>query len=624
MLSCALPLSCSAPEPATPLEAYARDLQDCADVNACEEQLFAMYVVPVESLFEMTEVVPHETLLLEEKLVEFDEALGNAMFISHQWAGVTSPDPDFQQFKVLQDVLRRKLRPGASITGFMQVELYTGQLHRLPAEEISSKPLFVWYDYFSCPQRSASARENAIRSIPAYVGKCRYFVILCPPVWHAGQGTFLSKRSWECRGWCRFERAVRELSRTGSTGLDIEIISETHQTVEPTMAFQVALTPVFEGQFSVEADRNRIVEVLKRMIRRKMAGCLVEADFHEYRLQRNFQRVYFRNFPIGPIDDFLPEFVSDTRDPASFMVAAFLYQNGFRSIHERSLEGWTPICFAALDGTAMLMAALLEQRADANDCITRGESRFHLAAGTPVLHMCACFKNNEAMKVLINKRCEVNGKDGYGSTALHWAGITNNVEGIQVLFDAGCLPAETNMIGYSAFRITSTTTHVDAVQALLPRTSRQEITIALHDAVLLGGGSARIVCALIEAGADVDYQLKTEVSSPMGLMMAYFSLRHRWSQSTLSTYAYHHYQATPLMCSVITSSFEATAILLAAGARLDLRNARGLTAADLAKEVSAPDHVVASLEGSKEAVERLTQDVADFVKEYFLMTTKSF
>jgi len=325
-------------------------------VNACEEQLFAMYVVPVETLFEMTEVVPHETLLLEEKLVEFDEALGNAMFISHQWAGDTSPDPDFQQFKVLQDVLRRKLRPGASITGYMQVELYTGQLHRLPAEEISSKHLFVWYDYFSCPQRSASARENAISSIPAYVGKCRYFVILCPPVWHAGQGTFLSKRSWECRGWCRFERAVRELSRTGSTGLDIEIISETHQTVEPTMAFQVALTPVGEGQFSVAADRNRLGEVLKRMLRRKIAGCLVEADFHEYRLQRNFQRVYFRNFPIGPIDDFLPEFVSDTRDPASFMVAAYMYQNGFRSIHERSLEGWTPICFAALDGTAMLGA----------------------------------------------------------------------------------------------------------------------------------------------------------------------------------------------------------------------------------------------------------------------------
>ena len=289
-----------------------------------------MYVLPVETLFEMTEVVPHETLLWDEKLVEFDEALGNAMFISHQWAGDTSPDPDFQQFKVLQDVLRRKLRPGASITGHMQVELYTGHLHRLPAEEISSKPLFVWYDYFSCPQRNASAREKAISSIPAYVGKCRYFVILCPHVWHAGQETFLSKRSWECRGWCRFERAVRELSRTGSTGLDIEIISETHQVVEPTMAFSVAMAPVSEGQFSVAADKHRIVEVLRRMIRRKMAGCLMDGDFHEYRLQRNSQRVYFRNFPIGPIDDFLPELVSETRDPASFMVAAFMYQNGFR------------------------------------------------------------------------------------------------------------------------------------------------------------------------------------------------------------------------------------------------------------------------------------------------------
>ena len=38
-----------------------------------------------------------------------------------------------------------------------------------------------------------------------------------------------------------------------------------------------------------------------------------------------------------------------------------------------------------------LVAALLEQRADANDCITRGETRFHLATGTPVPHMCACY-----------------------------------------------------------------------------------------------------------------------------------------------------------------------------------------------------------------------------------------
>ena len=34
---------------------------------------------------------------------------------------------------------------------------------------------------------------------------------------------------------------------------------------------------------------------------------------------------------------------------------------------ERTAEGWTPICLAALDGSPMLVSALLEQHADVND-----------------------------------------------------------------------------------------------------------------------------------------------------------------------------------------------------------------------------------------------------------------
>ena len=77
----------------------------------------------------------------------------------------------------------------------------------------------------------------------------------------------------------------------------------------------------------------------------------------------------------------------------------------------------------------------------------------------------------------------------------------------------------------------------------------------------------------------------------------------------LSTYAYHHYEATPLMCSVITGSFEATAVLLGAGARTDLRNARGCTVVDLARETSAPDYIMRALEGPGEAREKLVKDV---------------
>ena len=38
---------------------------------------------------------------------------------------------------------------------------------------------------------------------------------------------------------------------------------------------------------------------------------------------------------------------------------------------ERTAEGWTPICLAALDGSPMLVSALLEQHADVNDRMKR-------------------------------------------------------------------------------------------------------------------------------------------------------------------------------------------------------------------------------------------------------------
>ena len=40
--------------------------------------------------------------------------------------------------------------------------------------------LFVWYDYFSCPQEDRTNLHAAISSIPAYIESCKYFVILAP------------------------------------------------------------------------------------------------------------------------------------------------------------------------------------------------------------------------------------------------------------------------------------------------------------------------------------------------------------------------------------------------------------------------------------------------------------
>ncbi|OLP84029.1 hypothetical protein AK812_SmicGene35134 [Symbiodinium microadriaticum] len=68
-----------------------------------------------------------------------------------------------------------------------------------------------------------------------------------------------------------------------------------------------------------------------------------------------------------------------------------------------------------------------------------------------------------------------------------------------------------------------------------------------------------------------------------------------------SNYAYHHSGATPLMCSILTSSFQATAVLLAAGAKADIRNYRGKNAEELALEMSAPSHVLSALRSARDS-----------------------
>ena len=154
-------------------------------------QYFDMYTVPLETFIKMTEIRTHEDLKDEGILVNFDESQGQAMFVSHQWAGIGHPDPQFEQIQVLQEALKNFVESvTTSISPGIVIELYVGQV-----SEIVSQQLFLWYDYFCCPQglTDAEHRAAAIQSIPSYVERCRFFVILCPPIRHTQLGTLLSK-----------------------------------------------------------------------------------------------------------------------------------------------------------------------------------------------------------------------------------------------------------------------------------------------------------------------------------------------------------------------------------------------------------------------------------------------
>ena len=111
---------------------------------------------------------------------------------------------------------------------------------------------------------------------------------------------------------------------------------------------------------------------------------------------------------------------------------------------------------------------------------------------------------------------------------------------------------------------------------------------------------------LITAKDDIDQPWEPILLSQRAFC-AIFSVLHRvgTAASPVRAWAYHHYRATPLMTATICGNWDVAAILVAAGARVDLQNSRNKTALDFAREMSAPDYLLAALEGQAGACEEL-------------------
>ncbi|CAE7476138.1 unnamed protein product [Symbiodinium microadriaticum] len=577
--------------------------------------LFPMYVVPLNTALEMSEVRSHEELLAENSLIQFDESKGRAIFVSHEWSGTQHADPEGEQLAVLQNALRHMLRARDRVPIDVTTEILFGQQQGLKTSEMHDQPLFIWFDYWCVPQLQLSvaglqvetSQQKALDSIPAYVEKSCYFFILCPHVRHQNSGQLLSKRTWATRAWCRLERLASQLSVAENRQL-IEIQSAKCQTL--TLPYEYIREPVGEGEFTVESDRAKAAAIVRRIFQNKLVYYLRRGNLHNYRVFLNLQRVHFRNLPVEPMDDIIPGFKSDSMDPAIFFCESFMYQNGFQNVSDRDEAGWTPICYAALGGNAMLISSLLEKKADPRDSITRSDPKLFMTSGATLLTMCVFLRHHEALRLLLEREADANATDGFTSTPMHYACVNHNVEAIQILRDAGANVDVVNKLHHSPRMLAggagTGSGSEDVIDFLLSDAPQSEINFALHYCILFAGVSKDVVSALIRKGADINQQLVLPRFSPLGMAFTYFSWRHRWSPTAVSYYALHHSKASPLMCCIICGCFDAAATLIAAGARLDLKNIRGKTAADLARENGAPDFLLEALQaGSQQRLDRV-------------------
>ena len=577
--------------PKTPLAQHAAHLRGTSQAEVAMP--FPMFTVAVEDTLQMSAVEPHEHLMAQGLLVKFETNLGKAVFVSHQWAEKDHPDPTFERFKVFQDVIRSILFDGLRHIPLDQItEAVVPGAKPLSTQEFRCHKLFIWYDYFSCPQLEESNSPksnlaNAIASIHAYVTKCSFFFALCPYSEDPVTSRVLGPSSWGSRGWCRLERTMRELSE-GSW-----ILIKSAKRLELVVGSRAIHGPVGEGDFAVASDRVKLGPVLETALKGKMKRALCRNDFVTYRIVRNLQNVYLRGLP-GELElDVVPGFIPTADNPAS-LVSHFLCQNGFWSIHEVDSAGFMPLHYAVLSGDVQLIKAMLRQRADPTRITRKGQPLLGLPPWVSPLGLGLMCGHNDVAKLLLEARAKVQERNVVAS-ALHSAAYGNNVEGIRLLLAFGCDPDSPNIFGMSPAMTACDVGSLAALEDLLNRGASLSRLLIVNAQSSLGG-AAQVTRRLIELRANIDEQWQVQWRTLWGLIVAAQSLSYQLGKDTASTrWFYHFHGSTPLMQALLMGNYEIAMVLLREGARLDLRNARKFAAADLSG--GAPETLNEILQG---------------------------
>eukprot|EP00398_MALV-I-01_sp_L67-1_P001010 gene1010-581_t len=188
---------------------------------------YDMWALPIDQVMKMSGALPdHQTLLSEGKLVRVntDAEARPVLFISHQWVAWDSPDPQLEQFRVLQEAFRNVLDGlEVSLSPIMKT-LLAGTLDTEAfdyTDELKSvlKDCLVWFDFFSIPQptsklaadckeKTVTELNKAVDSIPYYIAMAEHFIVLAPPVVHRDTKQLCDATVYKGRGWCRLEMVV--------------------------------------------------------------------------------------------------------------------------------------------------------------------------------------------------------------------------------------------------------------------------------------------------------------------------------------------------------------------------------------------------------------------------------
>lgn len=133
-------------------------------------------------------------------------------------------------------------------------------------------------------------KQLAIESLAVYSSLCKYFLTLAPDAMHVDTLNVCDEATYGRRGWCRLE-----MWASATAGFDNMFLFGKNQKLQPITEADAMRESifVFEGDFTVNADKYKIVDTVLGLwaILLAQQGSLLEQVNAQF--ERAFPREYF-------------------------------------------------------------------------------------------------------------------------------------------------------------------------------------------------------------------------------------------------------------------------------------------------------------------------------------------
>ena len=484
--------------------------QSTGDVGKMREA-FRMRVCRLDVMFELYGKRKHpklstfETLKEKGKLLDLDNVKSDdstIIYVSHQWVGIDHPDPrgdHTYHLLLLLDRLRKGQVSRTDMAAFHS--LVYKHNHTTTAKEwkhiLHSEKTFIFYDGICVPREK---RAEAFISIPAYIRRCDFMIILAPGCTHFSKldtrtqrKMHLCYRTYRLSAMCVFEMFSSFLTTKGEEQVRPALLVRSGTGIPSWMsplecqklAIGTSMMECCENNHTIikECRRSTYLKILDELIERRVRSLFSSNKYAEARFTFCFRNYWCRGLLSDTTEkswNSLDEFKNDLQWDTS-------YDDTWIDREEFPLLAYT----ASSDCVDIVRQALAEIAKVADE-----RKRKSLTV--------ARVPNDGVVGLGITGGC----------TALIGAMMVSKSPTVCALLEHGANPYESDVNGNDPFMFACMFGRTENVKFWLKRFSDWDLerknkivgSVALGQAVYMGPHRLELVKVLLDAGASVTYR----------------------------------------------------------------------------------------------------------------------